>query len=89
MTDYKKFLIYIGTTLAIVLPFPGRIAYGIFALLHFNVSVVLLTLMFYAINILNVKFLRLGICSLELVALTILYKQLLVIFCPVDRKSVV
>lgn len=83
MTDYKKFLIYIGTTLAIVLPFPGRIAYGIFALLHFNVSVVLLTLMFYAINLLNVKFLRLGICSLELVALTILYKQLLVIFCPV------
>lgn len=83
MTDYKKFLIYIGTTLAIVLSFPGRIAYGIFALLHFNVSVVLLTLMFYAINLLNVKFLRLGICSLELVALTILYKQLLVIFCPV------
>lgn len=88
MTDYKKFLIYIGTTLAIVLPFPGRIAYGIFALLHFNVSVVLLTLMFYAINLLNVKFLRLGICSLELVALTILYKQLLVIFCPVAALTI-
>ena len=88
MTDYKKFLIYIGTTLAIVLPFPGRIAYGIFALLHFNVSVVLLMLMFYAINLLNVKFLRLGICSLELVALTILYKQLLVIFCPVAALTI-
>ena len=88
MTDYKKFLIYIGTTLAIVLSFPGRIAYGIFALLHFNVSVVLLTLMFYAINLLNVKFLRLGICSLELVALTILYKQLLVIFCPVAALTI-
>ena len=88
MTDYKKFLIYIGTTLAIVLPFPGRIAYGIFALLHFNVSVVLLTLMFYAINLLNVKFLRLGSCSLELVALTILYKQLLVIFCPVAALTI-
>ena len=88
MTDYKKFLIYIGTTLAIVLPFPGRIAYGIFALLHVNVSVVLLTLMFYAINLLNVKFLRLGICSLELVALTILYKQLLVIFCPVAALTI-
>ena len=88
MTDYKKFLIYIGTTLAIVLPFPGRIAYGIFALLHFNVSVVLLTLMFYAINLLNVKFLRLGICFLELVALTILYKQLLVIFCPVAALTI-
>ena len=88
MTDYKKFLIYIGTTLAIVLPFPGRIAYGIFALLHFKVSVVLLTLMFYAINLLDVTFLRLGICSLELVALTILYKQLLVIFCPVAALTI-
>ncbi|WP_443737294.1 hypothetical protein [Treponema sp.] len=88
MTDYKKFLIYIGTTLTIVLPFPGRIAYGIFALLHFNLSVVLLTLMFYAINLLKVKFLRLGICSLELVALTILYKQLLVIFCPVAALTI-
>ena len=32
MTDYKKFLIYIGTTLAIVLSFPGRIAFILMSL---------------------------------------------------------
>ena len=88
MTSYRKFLLYAGTSLAILLPFPGRIAYGIFALLHFTVSVVLLTLMLHAINKMDIKPLRVGICSLELIALTIFFKQLLVMFCPVAALTI-
>lgn len=88
MTSYRKFLLYTGTSLAILLPFPGRIVYGIFALVHFTISVILLTLMLHAINKMAIKSLRLGICSLELVALTIFFKELLVIFCPIAALTV-
>lgn len=83
MTNYNKQITFLCTSLALLIPFPGRIAFGIFALVHFNVCVILLTLILHAIKKLGFEKIRLGICAMELVALTVLYTQILAIFCPI------
>ena len=83
MTENNKKITFLCTALALTLPFPGRIAFGFISILHFNVCVILLTLILHAVKRLKLENIMIGICSMELIALTIFYKQVLIIFCPV------
>lgn len=73
---------YIASSLAILVPVPGRFAYGILVLFLFNIQMLLVSLLFHAVEHLNLQVLRNSIIAFALVAITVFYKQLLIIFCP-------
>lgn len=83
MANNKKIYFYIASSLAMLIPVPGRFVYAIFMLLIFNVQMLSLTLLFHAINHLKLEYLKNSILVVEIVAITILFKQILSIICPV------
>jgi len=83
MTNFNKVFSCMAATLAITLAVPGRLAFGLFVLVHFNFLIVITTLLMHCIRFLKLESIRVGILALEIIALTILFKQLLIIFCPV------
>ncbi len=87
LNNYNKIFALFSAVLAIILPVPGRIACGIFVLFHFNICVVLAVLTLHAVKALRLDSLRAGIIAMELIALTILFKQFLYIYCPVAALS--
>lgn len=83
-TDKNKLVYYyIASSLALLVPVPGRLAYGIAVLFLFNLQMLCATFVFHAIEHLSLQFLRNSIISFALVAVTVFYKQILIIFCPV------
>lgn len=83
MINNNKVYAYLAAALAILIPVPGRFAYGIFVLLHFNILIVLTTLLTHAIRHLELETFRASIIAIEIIALTVLFKQILTIFCPI------
>lgn len=83
MTNYNKLFAYLAATLAIVLPVPGRIAFGILILIQFNLTVLCSTLLFHGIKRLESEALKISIIAVEIIAFTIFYKLILTIFCPI------
>lgn len=82
MKNSKYQYFYIASSLAILVPAPGRFAYGIILLVLFNLQMLSVSLIFHAVEHLNLPVLRNSIIAFILVAVTIFYKQLLIIFCP-------
>ncbi len=83
MINSNKVYIYLAAALAILLPVPGRIAYGIIILIHFNLLVFFTVLISHGIRKLSFSQFQPGILAVEIIALTILFKQIVTIICPV------
>lgn len=79
----NKIYLYLTASLALLLPVSGRIAWGLYILLHFNLLVLFTTLLTHGIRRLKLEKFRPGIICVEIISLTVLYKQLLNILCPV------
>ncbi len=79
----KNTYFFIAAILAIFVPAPGRFAYAITLLLLFNLQMILATLFFHLMNFLKLDNLRNILVVVELVSVTILFKQLLILFCPI------
>jgi len=78
----NKFYFFIAAILAIFVSAPGRFAYVLVLLVLFNIQIVTVTLFFHLINYLKLERFRNILMSLELVFVTILYKQILIIYNP-------
>ncbi len=79
----KNVYFYVAAALAILVPVPGRLAYGILMLLLFNIQIVTGVLFCHLISFFKLDDLKNSLVSIELIAVTILYKQLLILLCPV------
>lgn len=83
MSDRKKIYFYIAANLAMLIPVPGRLAYAIILLLLFNIQMLASTMLFHAIHRMNLANMRNSLLALTIIALGILYKQLVIIICPI------
>lgn len=88
MINYNKIFTYTAACMAIILPIPGRIAYGLYAIISFNIVLIVTTLLLHVINHLKLEPVRIGIIGMELIAITVLLKQLLIIFCPIAALTI-
>ena len=83
MSEQKKIYFYIAANLAMLIPVPGRLAYAIIILLIFNIQMIATTMLFHAIHRMNLANMRNSLLALTIIALGVLYKQLVIIFCPI------
>lgn len=83
MKDNRLTYYYIASSLAILVPVPGRFAYGLIVLFLFNIQMLFVSLLFHAVEHLSLQVLRNSIFAFVLIASTVLYRQILIIFCPV------
>ncbi len=83
MINKNKVYTYIAASLAIIMGVPGRIAWGLLMLIHFNVLIALTTLLTHALRRLEIEAMRAALIAVEIIALTVLYKQVLSIICPI------
>ncbi|MCH5288435.1 MAG: hypothetical protein J1E32_00800 [Treponema sp.] len=74
---------YVAASLATVVPVPGRLAFGLLMVVLFNIQVVTGVLTCHLAARLKLDDLQRVIVSVELIAITILYKQLVMLVCPV------
>lgn len=79
----KSTYFYFAAALALLVPVPGRFAFGIVMLLLFNFLILCGVLFHHAILYLHLKELRNILLAIEQVALVIFFKQLLILYCPV------
>lgn len=83
MNNNRIIYYYIASCLSILVPVPGRFAYGIILLFLFNLQMLFASLIFHAVEHLSLQILRNSIIAFALIATTVLYKQLLIIYCPI------
>ncbi|MBR4464391.1 MAG: hypothetical protein IKS40_07225 [Treponema sp.] len=83
----KNVYFFVAAALAIIVPVPGRFAYGLLMLLLFNIQNVTGVLFCHLIAFFKLEDLKNSLVAIELIAVTILYKQLLVLLCPVAAFS--
>ena len=83
MAKNKKIFFYIASNLAFLIPVPGRFAYAFILILLFLLQMIAVTLLFHAIYHMKLQNLRNAILVLTIIALGILYRQLLIIICPI------
>lgn len=74
---------YFAANLAILIPIPGRFAYALVLLLLFNIQMAVISLMYGLVYKMNLYPLRNVIIAFVAFFITILYKQLLIIYCPI------
>ena len=74
---------FLTASLALLVPAPGRFAYGILLLLLMNILMLAGTLFKRLVNVLKVDELLPILLAVFLITLSILYKQILAIFSPV------
>lgn len=79
----KSTYFYFAAALAILIPVPGRFAFGVIMLLLFNFLILCGVLFHHALLYLNLKEMRNILLAIEQVALVIFFKQLLILYCPV------
>lgn len=79
----NKTYFFIAAMLAIFVPAPGRFAYAIVLLLLFNIQIATLTFFYHISSLLKIEKFRNVLMVLELIFVTILFKQLLILFCPI------
>lgn len=74
---------YVAAALTVVVPVPGRLAFGLLMLVLFNVQIMTGVLIGHLTARLRLDDLKNVIVSVDLVAVTILFKQLVIFVCPV------
>ena len=83
MKDSNKIYFYIAASLAFLIPVPGRFVYGLLLMILFNIQMATITLLFHAIHHMQLAEMRNAILALTIVGLSIFYKQILIIICPI------
>ncbi len=83
MKNSKLIYYFIASSLAILVPVPGRFAYGIIVLVLFNIQMLSISFVFHAVEHLKLQFLRNSIITFSLIAITVFYRQILIIYCPI------
>lgn len=83
MSERKKIYFYIAANIAMLIPVPGRLAYAIILLVLFNIQMAVTTLFFHAIHRMNLASMRNALLALLIIALGILYKQIVIMVCPI------
>jgi len=83
MSDRKKIYFYMAANLAMLIPVPGRFAYAIILMILFNLQMAASTMIFHAIHRMKLSNMRNALLSLTIIALGVLYKQILIIVCPI------
>ena len=83
MSKTNKIYFYIAANLAMFIPIPGRFAFAVFVAIQFSMQMLLLTLLSHALKKIKLETLKTSILLIETVAFTILFKQLLTIYCPI------
>ncbi len=78
----KKIFFYLTLSLAMVIPVPGRFAFGLIILVLFNIQTAVCTLMIHAVRRIGLENLSNSLIAITLVAVTVLCKQILIFFCP-------
>lgn len=79
----NDFYTYLTVSLAMLIPFPGRLAYGILMIILLNLLMLFGTLVGKFSTALQVEELHPVIVSIALMSISILYRQILVLFSPV------
>lgn len=83
MSESKRIYYYIAANLALLIPAPGRFAYALILIILFNIQMVTITMIFHGIYHLQLSNLRNPVLALFIITLSVFYKQLLAIICPV------
>ena len=83
MANNKKLYFYIAANLAFLIPIPGRFAYGLIMIVLFNIQMAIVTMFFHAIHRIQLANMRNALLTFMIVALGIIYKQILIIICPI------
>lgn len=83
MNDSKNIYFYLTAVLAFLIPVPGRFVFAFYLLILFDFQILFLTLIFHGIDKLKLGGLKEPILIFSLIFLSVLYKQLLYIFCPI------
>ncbi|MCR5725486.1 MAG: hypothetical protein K6G80_10415 [Treponema sp.] len=83
--EFRNKIVYffLAASLSILIPAPGRFAYGLVLLLVFNFQIICGLLFSRLINFLNLNALKNALMAMEIVAVTIFCKQILVLICPI------
>ncbi|MBQ7159304.1 MAG: hypothetical protein IJS09_07790 [Treponema sp.] len=79
----KNIYFYGAAALALIVPVPGRFAFGVLLALLFVIQIVTGVLMCHLVAILKLDDLKNVLVSVALIAVTVFYKQLLILFCPI------
>ena len=79
----RAFFFFLAASLSILVPTPGRFAFGVVMLLVFNIQLLSGILFSRLIAKLKLTNLQSVLTLIELVSITLLLKQLLILLCPV------
>lgn len=74
---------FFTAALAILIPTPGRLAFGFVMIIAFNLQIIISILFSRLLVLLKIETLKDVLLLLEIVFTTILFKQLLVLTCPI------
>jgi hypothetical protein len=75
--------VYIAASLAMLVPVPGRFACGLILVVLFNLLMVSGTFLLHAVRMMKIESLTTVIITTGLIAVTILVKQILILYSPV------
>lgn len=78
---------HIAAMLSILVPVPGLFAYGVLVLVLFNIQMASVTLFYHLVNRMRIENFRNILVAFEIIFVTVLYKQLLIVICPVAALS--
>lgn len=79
----KNIYFYVASALAVIVPVPGRFAYGLLMVLLFNIQIITGVLFCHLISLLKLDDLKNVLVSIQLIAITMLFKQLVIFICPI------
>lgn len=79
----KNIYFYIAAALAVIVPVPGRLAFGLLMIVLFNIQIITGVLFCHLVTLLKLNDLKNVLVAIELISITILFKQLVILFCPV------
>ena len=82
-TADKIVYFFLAAALALLIPAPGRFAFGLVLILVFNFQIITSLLFSRLINILRLNSLKNALMAMEIIASTIFCKQIIPLICPV------
>lgn len=85
--NFNRLYTYLAVSLSLLIPVSGRFAFGIVILLFFNLSVILTVLTIHGIRKFQFEYLKFSLVAFEIIAFTLLFRQITVILCPIIAMS--
>lgn len=85
--NFNRLYTYLAISLSLLIPVSGRFAFGIVILLFFNLSVILTVLTIHGIWKFQFEYLTFSLVAFEIIAFTLLFRQIVVILCPIIAMS--